>query len=66
VRDLQQVELPQVQLLLDLLKGGIADRAVVAELDEPAPLRRRRDAHDLGVFLVVVVVLVVSLGATQP
>src|SRR5512143_2197109 len=65
-RDLEQVELPEIELLLDPLERGVTDRPVLAQLDQPPPLRRRREAHDLRVSLVALVVRTASLRAAEP
>ncbi|HKC24860.1 MAG TPA: hypothetical protein VKF32_08960, partial [Thermoanaerobaculia bacterium] len=64
--DLLQIELPEVDLLLDLLKRGVADRAVFAQLDQPPPLRRRHGAHHPGFSSIARVFVCASLRAAEP
>ena len=54
MRGLHQIELAEVDLLLHLLERGVPDRAAVAQVDEPPPLRGRSGAHDFRIFRIAV------------
>ena len=49
---MRPVELRPIELLLDALEGGVADRAVVAQRDQAPSLGLGRGAHDRRVAVL--------------
>ena len=63
-QELLPVELRPIELLLDALERGVADRAVGPQLDQPQPSRLGRGAHHVLVRLPVSGVGRFGIGGT--
>ena len=47
--ELLEIQLLPIELLLDALKGGVTNRSIRAQRDQPLPLGRRGSVDDGGV-----------------